>query len=148
MTPLHVKGYNNFVNTSPDRWKRRIFIIAGSICIGIGGVGIIVPVLPTTPFLLLAAFCYIRGSQRLYNKLMYNRLFGSYLRNYLQGRGMSIKMKIWTLCLLWITIVLTATLVTDSIIIRAILAVVLLGVTIHILLIKTLKQDKQINPGD
>ena len=124
----------------PDKLKRRLFVIAGTIALGIGVVGIIVPVLPTTPFLLLAAICYMRGSQRLYNALLCNRFIGSYVKNYLAGRGMSLKMKIWTLSLLWVAIVCTAALATDSLIIRIILAVVLTGVTIHILLIRTTKQ--------
>ncbi|MFA5317094.1 MAG: YbaN family protein [Dehalococcoidales bacterium] len=120
-----------------EKLKGRIFVIAGSIALVIGVIGIIIPVLPTTPFLLLAAICYMRGSQRLYNALLSNRFVGNYIRNYLEGKGMSLKMKIWTLSLLWISIVLTATLFTDSLIIRIILMVVLIGVTIHILKIKT-----------
>lgn len=125
----------------PNKLKRRLFVIAGTIALGIGVVGIIVPLLPTTPFLLLAAICYMRGSQRLYNALLCNRFIGSYVRNYLEGRGMSLKMKIWTLSLLWVAIVCTAVLATDSLTIRIILAVVLVGVTIHILLVKTAKKD-------
>jgi uncharacterized membrane protein YbaN (DUF454 family) len=123
-----------------DKLKRRLFVIVGTIALGIGVVGIIIPVLPTTPFLLLAAICYMRGSQRLYNALLCNRFIGSYVRNYLEGKGMSLKMKIWTLSLLWIAIVFTTVLATDSLVIRIILAVVLAGVTIHILLIRTAKQ--------
>jgi uncharacterized membrane protein YbaN (DUF454 family) len=126
----------------PDKLKRRLFVIAGTIALGIGVVGIIIPVLPTTPFLLLAAICYMRGSPRLYNTLLRNRYVGTYVRNYLEGRGMSLKMKIWTLSLLWITIVSTAVLAADSLIIRIILAIVLTGVTIHILIIKTVKNKK------
>jgi len=122
-----------------DRLKRRLYIIAGTIALALGIVGVILPVLPTTPFLLLAATCYMRGSQRLYNALLSNRFLGNYIRNYLEGRGMSLRMKIWTLSLLWIAIVCSALLVTDSIIIRIILAIVLIGVTVHILLIKTVK---------
>jgi uncharacterized membrane protein YbaN (DUF454 family) len=124
-----------------DKLKRRIFVIAGSIALAIGVIGIIMPVLPTTPFLLLAAICYMRGSQRLYNALLCNRFIGSYVRNYLEGRGMSLKMKIWALSLLWAAIVCTAVLVTHSLIIRIILAFVLIGVTIHIILIKTVKNN-------
>jgi uncharacterized membrane protein YbaN (DUF454 family) len=124
-----------------DKLKRRLFVIAGSIALAIGVIGIIMPVLPTTPFLLLAAICYMRGSQRLYNALLCNRFIGSYVRNYLEGRGMSLKMKIWTLSLLWAAIVCTAVLVTHSLIIRIILAFVLIGVTIHIILIKTVKNN-------
>ena len=125
----------------PDRLRRRLFVIAGTIALGLGVVGIIVPVLPTTPFLLLAAMCYMRGSRRLYNALLSNRFVGEYVRNYLEGRGMSLKMKVWTLSLLWVAIVCTAVLATDSLAIRIILAVVLVGVTIHILLIKTAKKN-------
>jgi uncharacterized membrane protein YbaN (DUF454 family) len=120
-----------------DKLKRRLFVIAGTIALGIGVVGIFIPVLPTTPFLLLAAICYMRGSPRLYNALLCNRFIGSYIRNYLEGRGMSLKMKTWTLSLLWVAMVCTATLATDSLIIRIILAVVLIGVTIHIISVKT-----------
>jgi uncharacterized protein len=122
-----------------DKLKRRLFVIAGTIALVIGVVGIVIPVLPTTPFLLLAALCYTRGSQQLYNALLCNRLVGTYIRNYLEGRGMSPKMKIWTLTLLWVAILCTAILVTHSLIIRIILAVVVVGVTVHILLVKTTK---------
>jgi len=118
--------------------KRVFFIVTGTIALVLGIVGIVIPVLPTTPFLLLSAICYLRGSQQLYNTLLANRFVGSYIKNYLEGRGISLKMKIWTLCLLWITILLSAILATDNLIIRIILACVLIGVTIHILLIKTL----------
>ena len=123
-----------------DKLKRRLFVIAGTIALVIGVFGIIIPVLPTTPFLLLAAICYMRGSQHLYNALLCNRFIGSYVRNYLEGRGMSLKMKVWTLSLLWAAIVCTATLAIEGLIIRIILVVVLIGVTIHILLIRTAKQ--------
>jgi uncharacterized protein len=127
------------MNPFLKKLKRRLFVIAGSIALGIGIIGIFVPVLPTTPFLLLAAICYMRGSQRLYNALLRNRFAGNYIRNYLEGKGMSLKMKIWTLSLLWAAIILTSALATDSLIIRIILAAVLIGVTIHIFKIKTIR---------
>jgi len=83
----------------------------------------------------------MRGSQRLYKALLRNRIFGTYIRNYLEGRGMSLRMKIWTLSLLWIAIIITSLLATDSLIIRIVLAVVLIGVTVHILLIKTIRKS-------
>ncbi len=125
------------MNSSPDRLKRYLFIAAGTTFVVLGSVGIFVPVLPTTPFLLLAALCYMRSSQRFYNALLRNRFIGSYLRNYLQDRGMSPKMKIWTLSFLWVTIICTAIFATESLIVRIVLAVVLVGVTIHILLLRT-----------
>jgi len=124
------------MSAASGKLKRGFFIFVGTISIGIGVIGIIVPVLPTTPFLLLAAICYMHGSQRLYNAFLCNRFIGSYVRNYLEGRGMSMKMKIWTLSLLWAAIACTATLATNNLIIRILLLAVLIGVTIHILLIR------------
>ena len=117
--------------------KRRLFVVAGTVALGIGLAGIVLPVLPTTPFLLLAAFCYMRGSRRLYDALLRRRFAGVYLRNYLEGRGMSQNTKIWTLAVLWTGIVCTAVLITHSAMVRVALAVVLAGVTLHIVLLKT-----------
>jgi uncharacterized membrane protein YbaN (DUF454 family) len=125
----------------PEKVKRRLFVIGGTIALGLGLVGIFMPVLPTTPFLLLAAICYLRGSKRLYDALLGNRFIGSYIRNYLEGKGMALKMKIWTIALLWIAITCSAVLATDSLIVRIILAVVLVGVTIHIVLISTVREN-------
>ena len=127
------------MNPISEKLKRWLFVVTGSIALAIGIIGVVMPVLPTTPFLLLAAFCYLRGSRYLYKTLLCNRFVGNYIRNYLEGRGMSLKMKIWTLSLLWIALLLSAALATDNLVIRVILAVVLIGVTIHILKIKTSK---------
>jgi len=124
----------------PRLWiklKKHLLVIAGSIALALGIIGIFVPVLPTTPFLLLAAFCYVRGSRRLYNALLQNRYVGSYLHNYLEKKAMSPGMKIRTLCLLWIALILTGIFVTDSLVFRITLGVVAAGVTAHILMIKT-----------
>jgi uncharacterized membrane protein YbaN (DUF454 family) len=116
--------------------KRRLFVVAGSIALGIGIVGVVVPLLPTTPFLLLAAFCYYRGSRRLCDRLLSNRIVGNYLRNYLGGKAMSPRAKIWTLALLWTVIVCTAVLFADSLVVRIVLFAVASGVTVHIALLR------------
>ena len=117
-------------------FKRHFFIVAGTIAIGIGVIGIFVPLLPTTPFLILAAFCYGRGSKRLYNMLLSNRIVGNYLRNYLESKAMSTKAKILTLSMLWIVIGCTAALLTDSPLVRIVLFAVGSGVTVHIVLLR------------
>jgi uncharacterized membrane protein YbaN (DUF454 family) len=119
--------------------KRWLLIGVGTASVIIGLIGIIVPVLPTTPFLLLAAFCYWRSSPRLYKALLRQRYIGPYIRNYLEKRGMSLLAKIWTFSLLWIGVGCSAALATDSLIVRVILLVVLTGVTTHIILIKTIR---------
>ncbi len=94
--------------------KRYFFIAAGTVSVCFGVIGIVVPVLPTTPFLLLGAACYLRSSKPLHDRLLGNRFLGSYIRNYVEGRGIPLKMKIWTLILLWGVMVLTAILATEN----------------------------------
>ena len=110
--------------------------MAGTFFLSLGIVGIAIPLLPTTPFLLLAAACYLRGSERMYKWMLTNRYFGPYLSNYRQGRGIPWRVKIATVSLLWIVIGFSAIVVTDNMIVRIVLLVVALGVSIHILTIK------------
>jgi uncharacterized membrane protein YbaN (DUF454 family) len=90
----------NATNLS-DKIKRGIFTMLGTVFLVIGAIGIVLPVLPTTPLLLLAAACYIRGSPRLYHWMLHNRVFGEFLRNYRAGRGITLRHKLTALALLW-----------------------------------------------
>jgi hypothetical protein len=114
-----------------------ILIAVGTIFLGFGIIGIFLPILPTTPFLLLAATCYARGSDRFYNWLIKNRVFGSYIDNYRRGKGIPMKVKIISIFLLWITILLSAILFIDTIWIKILLILIAIGVTIHLLTIRT-----------
>jgi len=96
--------------------------------------------LPTTPFLLLAAACYARSSQRFYHWLLYNRWFGNYIRNYRQRRGIPLKVKVLTITLLWVTIGVSAIFAVQSLVVRIILVLIAIGVSIHVLSLKTLEQ--------
>jgi uncharacterized membrane protein YbaN (DUF454 family) len=116
--------------------KRRLLIAAGTLCAGLGIIGIFVPILPTTPFLLLAAACYMRSSERFYRWLTNNRVFGAYVRNYIEGRGMPIRIKLATILLLWLAIGLSITFAVESLVIRIILISIAVGVTVHIALIR------------
>ncbi len=117
-----------------------ILLIAGTICLGLGILGIFLPLLPTTPFLILAALCYVRSSEKMYKWLLNNKLCGEYLRNYLERKGMRVRNKIITLALLWATLGVSAFLFTDILEIRLLLLVVGVGVTCHILWIKTYRK--------
>jgi len=119
-----------------DKFKRKLLVIAGTVSVAIGIVGIFIPLLPTTPFLLLAAACYLRSSERFYHWLLNNRFFGTYIRNYIEGRGMPLKIKIPTIALLWITIGVSLGITSPNIVVKIILVLVAIGVTIHIILIK------------
>jgi uncharacterized membrane protein YbaN (DUF454 family) len=126
------------MHEQPLRRRSRTFLIViGSIAVIIGVSGIVVPVLPTTPFLLLAAVCYGRSSQRLYNWLVTNRWCGRYIRNYNEGKGISRNVKILTLTLLWLTILFSVLCVVSSTAIRMLLIIIAIGVTVHILMLRT-----------
>ena len=119
--------------------KRRILIGAGTLSTGLGIIGIFVPILPTTPFLLLAAACYMLSSERCYRWLINDRIFGAYVRNYIEGKGMPVKTKMFTVLLLWLTIALTVAFAVENMVVRIILLCVAVGVTAHIALIKKRK---------
>jgi uncharacterized membrane protein YbaN (DUF454 family) len=119
---------------------RALLIVAGSISLGLGTLGIIVPVLPTTPFLLLAVACYMRSSERLLNWLLNNRWFGKYIRNYQEGKGIPKKTKILALSFLWITIIYSTCFVVEEILIAQVaLLLVATAVTIHLIRTPTFK---------
>ena len=119
---------------------RIILVVTGTLFLGLGILGIFLPVLPTTPFLLLAAACYAKSSQRFYDWLLTNKWFGNYIRNYLQGKGISLKIKILTIALLWLTIICSVTFAVRDFIVRLILILIAIGVTIHILSVRTFKE--------
>jgi uncharacterized membrane protein YbaN (DUF454 family) len=118
-----------------EKIKRQLLLAAGTLSLAIGIVGIVVPLLPTTPFLLLAAGCYLRSSQRFYNWLMGNRFFGNYIRNYIEGRGIPVKVKLFIIILLWVTISISIWLVAKPLV-TVILLIVAVGVTLHIIFIR------------
>ena len=121
--------------------KRRLLIGAGTLSTGLGIIGVFIPILPTTPFLLLAAACYMRSSERFYQWLINNRIFGAYLRSYIEGKGMPIRTKIFTILLLWLAIGLSIAFGVQNIVIRIVLICLAIGVTVHIGLIKKRKVE-------
>ncbi|MGD8244806.1 MAG: YbaN family protein [Anaerolineae bacterium] len=123
------------------RFRRWVLTAAGLVALGVGLLGVFIPLLPTTPFLLLAAGCWMRGSQRLHSWLLHNRWFGDYVRNYVEHRAVRPRARVVTLVLLWGVIGATAWLAVASWWARALLGVVALGVTWHLLKLKTLRPE-------
>jgi hypothetical protein len=109
----------------------------GTLCVGLGTLGLFLPLLPTTPFLLLAAFCYARSSKRCHRWLMNNRWFGETLRRYREDRGLSRRHKAAALALLWPAIGYAAATVVAPVWGKVLLGAVALGVTVHLLTIRT-----------
>jgi len=118
-----------------------LWIIAGSVSVALGIIGIFLPVLPTTPFLLLAAFCYSRGSNSLYQKLLENPILGEYIRDYQEGRGVPLAQKIISITFLWLTIGGSILFVKPALWLSLLLLGIATGVTIHLVRIKTKKPD-------
>lgn len=85
-----------------NRAKKALLVAAGSLCIVLAVLGVFLPLLPTTPFLLLASACYVRSSERLHGWLMSNRLLGGYIRNFKERRGIPVRGKVVTVLLLWL----------------------------------------------
>ena len=122
---------------------RLLLLAAGTLSLGLGILGIFLPLLPTTPFLILSAILYARSSKRFYNFLLYNKLFGRYIRNYLSGRGIPFAAKAASIALLWITLGISAIFFVSILLVRIILLLVGIGVSIHIILIPTLKGERK-----
>lgn len=115
-----------------SRLMKGLLVACGTLSVALGVIGIFLPLLPTTVFLLLAAACYARSSDRFYLWLVNHRWLGSYIRNHYEGRGMKRRDKAITLVALWVGIGATAVWTVDALWLRALLAAIALGVTIHI----------------
>ena len=115
-----------------------IFKILGFLFVGIGVLGIFIPLLPTTIFLIIASYFFMKSSPKLNDKLINNKYLGVYLKNYKDKKGIPFSSKDTSICLLWTSIIFSALLLTDNIYIRIILFFVAIGVTVHISTIKNL----------
>ena len=86
------------------RIVRALWFTAGALCVVLGAIGIVLPLLPSTPFLLAAAACFYKSSPRMHRWLLNNKWFGEYIRNYQEGKGLTMKTKVTALTVLWVTI--------------------------------------------
>jgi uncharacterized membrane protein YbaN (DUF454 family) len=115
---------------------KALLVVCGSIAVALGVVGIFVPLMPTTVFLLLAAACYARSSDRFYQRLIANRWLGGYIRNSREGRGLTRREKATTLVLLWGGLAATAVFSIEAWWLRALLALLGASVTVHVARLK------------
>ncbi|PAV30594.1 hypothetical protein CIL05_05690 [Virgibacillus profundi] len=121
--------------------KKILLIIAGSLSLGLGVLGIFLPLLPTTPLLLLAAACYVRSSEKLYHWLITNKYFGSYIENYRMGKGIPLKAKIVSVVVLWVSMLYTVIFVIPLILVKILLLLTASYFTWFILKQKTLRKN-------
>src|SRR5690554_5947637 len=120
--------------------KHIALIVAGGLSLALGGIGIILPLLPTTPFVLLAAACFSIASPRMAKRLEESKVFGSYLRHWRTNEGVPLKTKVRAIIWLWLGLGISAAIVRTTTVI-IILSVVGTIVTLHLVLIKTQKKE-------
>jgi uncharacterized membrane protein YbaN (DUF454 family) len=117
--------------------RRKAWTAAGTLFVVLGAIGALLPVMPTTPFLLLAAGCYARGSPRAYRRLMENRLFGQHLSNYSEGKGLTVTAKAGSISAVIAGTSFSAVMTGLTPLMTLILAIVAGAVMIHLLLLPT-----------
>ena len=124
--------------------KKMFLIITGTISLVLGVLGIMLPLLPTTPFLLLSAACYVRSSDKLYQWLITNKYVGSYILNYREGKGIPLKAKIVSVSLLWVSMLYTIAFVIPLVMVKILLFLIGSYFTWFILKQKTLRKSMQV----
>ncbi|WP_096270899.1 YbaN family protein [Paucisalibacillus globulus] len=102
--------------------KRLLLVISGLLSLGLAVIGIFLPLIPTTPLLLLSAACFIRSSDRLYQWLITNKYLGPYIKNYREGKGIPLSAKIVGVSLLWISMLFTIFFVVPLVAVKLLLA--------------------------
>ena len=145
---VNITGLDDISNTDSmreddyrNKVKRGFYFVFGTVFWSLGGLGVFLPVLPTTPFLLLSAACYYRSSKRMHIWMLNNRWFGNYLKNYAEGKGISLKAKLFTLSLLWMLIIYSVFFAVNNTIVQLVLLSIAIGVTVHLIRLPTLKEQ-------
>jgi uncharacterized protein len=132
--------------------KKYLYLTAGFLTLGTGVVGIFIPVLPTTPFLLLAAACFLKSSEKMYTWLIGHKVFGKYIENYIKYKAVSRNSKIVSIAVLW-AVLSVSLFASDSLHIKLFLLIIGVGVTCHLVLLKSLEKvlqkekEKTLNEG-
>lgn len=138
---------HKLVNSEILRW---ILIGCGWFCIVCGVVGIFLPLVPTVPFLLLAAACFARSSERFYTWLVEHNQLGPLIRGYLNGCGIPLKAKIIAICMVWLSLPVSAFLLVQVVWVRVLLMFIAVGITLYLLglpTIPTVGEDDKANQG-
>ncbi len=120
-----------------------LLIVCGFLFVGLGFLGAFLPLLPTTPFLLLAAACFARSSERFHTWLLNNRLTGEYIRNYRQNGGMRPRHKVVSIVTLWLAIGYTVLFAVQAWWLQGLLLAIACGVTFHLLRLKSVQPSSR-----
>jgi len=113
--------------------QRYALLAIGWLSLALGIIGIFLPLLPTTPFVLLAAACFMRSSERLYLWLTNHPRYGVYIKSYLEKKGIPLKAKLLAMFMMWTSFLVTIFVLTDSQAVRIILPLIGVGVSWYLL---------------
>lgn len=116
-----------------------LLVVLGLLSLGLGILGIFLPVLPTTPLLLLAAALFLRSSRPLYDWLMNHPRLGPYIRNFMEHKAIPLKIKILSVSMVWLTLLNCAIFVAEHWAFRLFFVILAVAITAHILSYKTLR---------
>ncbi len=119
------------VDATRSKLLNGLLVVFGTVFVALGVVGVLLPIVPTTPFLLLAAFCYAHSSERFYLWLLTNRFFGNYIRDWREKKGFTVRVKIWIISIMASTMGASIYFVPITFV-RVLLIVIGFGVAIYI----------------
>jgi len=119
---------------------QKLLIVVGFFSVGLGFLGIFLPLLPTTPLLLLAAFCFANSSERFHRWLLDNRLLGAYIRDYVEKGGVSLRIKVSAISLIWISIGYCTAFLLQNWYLRTLLLAIAAAVSIYLLCLPTIRK--------
>ena len=123
-----------------SRFLRFLLITIGLASTGLGIIGIFVPLLPTTPFLLLAAACFARSSERFHSWLVNHNRLGPMIRGYLDGSGIPLRAKRIAIALVWLTLPPSALLLVPPVWAKTLLVLLAISITWYLLRLPTLQE--------
>ncbi|WP_051688065.1 YbaN family protein [Desulfofalx alkaliphila] len=112
--------------------KKILLTLIGTLSLILGIIGIILPILPTTPFLLLSLYCYVRSSEKIYYFILNNKYLAPYVKDYISGKGIPLKAKKKAIFLIWLTIGFSIVFVVSNLFARIILLIIAVLVSIYI----------------
>ncbi|MBU2492421.1 MAG: YbaN family protein [Bacteroidetes bacterium] len=130
-----------FDKYSSNKFIRIIFIAAGWIFVGLGIIGIFLPVMPTTIFLIIAAACFARSSEKFYNQLLNNKYLGKYIRDYLENKGMPLRAKIIAIIMINTVIGYSAFFAVETYWVKILLLIIAVSLTVYLISLKTLYHE-------
>jgi hypothetical protein len=112
----------------------------GSLALAAGVLGVFLPLLPTTPFVLLAAWCFLRSSDKLYDWVIKNETFGPTVKNYQEGKGIAQKTRIRAIVMMWVTISVSAYFFVSNLYVVALLYLIAISVSLYLYRLPTITE--------